>query len=427
LEKDLTPTDKVQELQRKLYLRAKSEPKYRFYALYDKVYRTDVLQKAWQKVRENHGSPGIDGQAVEDIEKEGVEEFLKVIQDELREEKYLPQPTKRVYIPKPDGRQRPLSIPTVKDRVVQMAIKIMIEPVFEADFEDNSYGYRPKRSAQGAVKEICKNLDKGMTEVVDADLEDCFGTIPHRELMDMIAGRISDGRILHLIKMFLKAGVMEQGETKRGDTGTPQGGVISPLLANIYLNQIDKGWKPLSKYGRLIRYADDMVILTRYNAEKLLEQLQRLTTRLKLRLNGKKTRIINAGKESFDFLGFSYKRTMNLQKTKRIVYNYPTQKAEKEIRRKVRGITKSVRPVKVEQVIKELNPVIRGWVNYYRTGNSSIKFNKLRVYVANRVRRFMSKRRNRSGYGYKRYPDEYLYGTLGLYGDYRLSWTNTLR
>ena len=420
-------TDKVRELQRKLYLKAKSQPNFRFYALYDRIYRMDVLREAWQRVRANRGTAGMDGQSIKDIEEEGVDEFLKGIQQELKSKEYRPQPARRGYIPKPDGRQRPLSIPTIKDRVVQMATKIIIEPIFEANFEDNSYGFRPKRSSQQAAREIRKFLNYGLTKVIDADLKDCFGSIPHQELLDMVARRIVDGKVLWLIKLFLKAGVMEQGQISKDETGTPQGGVISPLLANIYLDQMDRGWKPLNNYARLIRYADDLVIMTRYNAEKLFPKLQTLTANLKLRLNQKKTKIVDAGKESFDFLGFSFRKAPNRQKTKKVAYFWPSQKAEKAIREKVRKITNPKRPIKVEQVVAELNPVIRGWVNYFKIANSSKKFGKIRLYTANKVRKFMRRRRGKSGYGYKQYPEDYLYNKLGVYRDYRLSWANALR
>jgi len=427
LDYSLTTANKVQELQRKLYLKAKSQPDFRFYALYDKVYRKDVLVKAWQKVRANHGSPGIDGVTIKEIEEKGVGGFLKGIQEELGRKKYRPSPARRVYIPKPDGRQRPLSIPTIKDRVVQMALKLVIEPIFEADFEDNSYGYRPRKSAQQAALEVRKFLSWGLTKVIDADLEDCFGSIPHRHLVDIIARKIVDGKLLWLIKLFLKAGVMEQGQVKVDEKGTPQGGVISPLLANIYLDQIDKGWKPLNKFAHLIRYADDVLILTRYGTEKVFGRLQRLTASLKLRLNQKKTRIVDAEKESFDFLGYSFKRAPNRGKTKMATYFWPSQKAERSVKEKIRKITNPARPIKIEWIIKELNPVLRGWVNYFKIANSSKKFGKIRLYAAKKVRKFMRRRRGKSGYGYKEYPDDYLYNRLGLYRDYRLSWTKASR
>ena len=264
LKSNLTTTDTVQELQGKLYQKAKSQLSFRFYALYDKVYRTDVLSKAWERVKDNKGASGVDGQTFEDIEAMGIGKFLNGIQQELKAKIYRPQPARRVYIPKPDGTKRPLSIPTIKDRVVQSALKLIIEPIFEADFEDCSYGFRPKRSARQAALEVRKLLNFGYKEVVETDIEDCFSSIPHRELLDMLAKRVVDGKILWLIKLFLEAGIMDGLERWTDIKGTPQGGVISPLLANIYLNNIDKGWKPLNNSARLIRYADDLVIMTKW-------------------------------------------------------------------------------------------------------------------------------------------------------------------
>lgn len=418
-----TNYDSVQELQRKLYQKAKSEPKYRFYALYDKIYRMDVLEEAWKQVRRNKGAEGIDGVTIGDVEREGVENYLKGLQQELKDKTYRPQPARRVYIPKGDGTERPLAIPTIKDRVVEAAIKIIIEPIFEADFEDCSYGFRPKRSPQQAIAEVRKYLNYGYKQVVETDIEDCFGTIPHQELLDMVAERIVDGKVLWLIKLFLRAGVMEGKVVKKDDEGTPQGGVISPLLANIYLNQIDKGWKPVSRAARLIRYADDLIIMTRYKAEGYKIGLERMVNRIKLRLKERKTRTVDMNEGSFDFLGYTFMRVESKYKRKEITLYFPSAKAENSIRKRIREITDYRRPIKVGQVVKELTPVVRGWVNYYRLGNSSKKFGKIKQYTAQKVRKFMNRRKQKSGYGWKEYSDRFLYEGLRLYNDYRISWT----
>jgi group II intron reverse transcriptase/maturase len=415
--------DSVQELQRKLHLKAKSEVNFRFYALYDKVYRGDFLKAAWKRVKENKGAGGIDGIETEAVEKAGVEEFLKQIGEELRTQQYRPQALRRVYIPKADGSQRPLSIPTVKDRVVQTALKLVLEPIFEAGFEDNSYGFRNNRSTKQAAQEVVKYLNWGYTEVIETDIKDCFGTIPHKELLDAVARRVVDRRILGLIKMMLKAGAMEEGRVEKKDSGTPQGGVISPLLANIYLDALDKGWRPLNKAARLIRYADDIVVLSKYQAQGYKRRLEQIINGIKLELKAEKTRIINA-REGFDFLGFRFVRAKSRRTGKEASYCYPSQKSEGKIRERIRGITNYRRPVKVEEVVKELKPVIRGWVNYHRFSNASQKFGKIKWYIEQRVRKFMRRRRGESGYGYKEYPSEYLYRTLGLYNDYRVVWMN---
>ena len=423
LKSNLTTTDTVQELQRKLFQKAKSNVDFRFYALYDKVYRIDVLSEAWERVKSNKGASGVDGQSFEDIEQQGVGQFLEGIQQELKAKTYRPQPARRVYIPKPDGTKRPLSIPTIKDRVAQSALKLVIEPIFEAGFEDCSYGFRPNRSSQQAALEVRKLLNFGYKEVIETDIEDCFGSIPHRELLDMVAKRVVDGNILCLIKLFLKAGVMEGKDRWTDNKGTPQGGVISPLLANIYLNNIDKGWKPLNNSARLIRYADDLVIMTKYYSEEATVRLKEIVTRLKLRLKQNKTRLLNAEYESFDFLGFTFIKALKRgSKDKRTTYFYPSCKAENAIRRRVRQIVDYRRPVKAEQLVKELAPVLRGWVNYFRIANSSRKFGKINFYVTQRIRKFMRRRRHKMGHGYKQYPDAYLYQKLGLYNDYRVSW-----
>ena len=423
----LKTTDRVQELQRKLYLKAKSNANFRFYALYDKIYRTDVLIKAWERVKANKGASGVDGMTFEEIEGFGVDNFLKGIQEELKTKTYRPKPARRVYIPKPDGSKRPLSIPTIKDRIVQTALKMVIEPIFEADFEDVSFGFRPKRSGQKAAWEVRNLLNCGYTEVIETDIEDCFGSIPHKELLDMVAKRVVDGKILWLIKLFLKAGVMDGKDRWVDDKGTPQGGVISPLLANIYLNSLDKGWKPLNQRARLIRYADDLVIMTRYHQEQAMTKLKELIHNLKLHLKKSKTRIVNAKEEPFDFLGFTFIKARSKYRNKITTYFYPSNKAENTLRRRIRKIVDYRRPVKVEQIIRELTPVLRGWVNYFGIGNSSRKFGKINFYVTQRIRKFMRRKRHKAGYGYKEYPDRYLYQNLGLYNDYRLKWMKAYR
>jgi RNA-directed DNA polymerase len=424
---NLSTTNSVQELQRKLCLKAKSEPKFRFYALYDKLYRTDVLSLAYSKVKENNGAPGIDGVRFEDIGKEGEGEFLAGIGKQLKEGTYKPTSVRRVYIPKPNGEKRPLGIPTIKDRVVQMTLKLIIEPIFEAGFEDNSYGYRPDKSSQQAVLEIRKLLNSGYKEVTEVDIKDCFGSIPHSELLDMLATRIVDRKILHLIKMFLKSGVMEEGMIKPTDKGTPQGGVISPLLANIYLDKIDKGWKPYNKFSRLIRYADDMVLVTKYKAGGFIHKLRERTAALHLTINEEKTKVVDPEKESFDFLGFSYKKGKSKRTGNKTTYIWPTQKAEKNILRKVKEITDRKRTQDIGEIVKELNPVLRGWVNYYKIGNSSKKFGKVKDYTGKRVRKYMRKKRQKFGYGYREYPKTYLYQKLGLYNNYRVEWTKAFK
>jgi len=427
LKSNLTTTDTVQELQQKLLSKAKSNMGFRFYALYDKLYRKDVLRKAWGKVKANQGAEGMDGISLEDIEQEGVELFLQRIEKELKEKTYRPQPSKRVYIPKPDGKLRPLSIPTIKDRVVQSALRIVIEPIFEADFEDCSYGFRPNRSAQQAAGEVRKLLNFGYTQVVETDIEDCFGTIPHRELLDMIAKRIVDGKILWLAKLILKAGVvMEDNRIHKDNKGTPQGGAISPLLANIYLNNIDKGWKPITNTARLIRYADGLLILSKYKADGFKIKLEQMVNKLKLNLKSQKTRILNANQEGFDFLGFRFVRGISSKTHKLTTYYFPAQKAVNNIKQRIRQVADHRCPKKAETIARELTPILRGWVNYFRGANSAKTFYKVRYYMAQRMRKFICRRGQRSGYGYKRYPDKYLYGKLGLYNDYRVLWAKAL-
>ena len=426
----LTP-EKIRTLQRKLYTKAKREPGYRFYALYDKVYRADILRHAYNLVRSNKGAPGIDGVSFETIEAgEGVELFLERLTEEGKNRTYRPMPVRRVMIPKPDGSQRPLGIPTIRDRVVQMAVKLVIEPIFEADFCECSYGFRPKRSAHDAVDDVADALHKGYSLVIDADLSKYFDTIPHAKLMAVVAERIVDGRMLHLIKQWLKSPVVEKGKDgknhisggKSNKRGTPQGGVISPLLANLYLHLLDRIWERHNlerRYAaRLVRYADDMVVLSARDTDKPLSMLKHVLERLGLTLNEAKTNIVNAWDTSFDFLGFEIWMQRSMISGKAYPHVQPGKKAVVRIKAQTTDLTRrALTPMPLPMLIERLNQTLRGWTGYFHYRNSTQVLKMVKWHAEERLRTHMRKRHKikfRAG-GYERFPSRVLYERYGLF------------
>jgi len=429
----LTAPDSIRTLQRKLYAKAKQEPSFRFYALYDKITRPDILSHAYNLVRANKGAAGIDGITFEAIEakEEGVSALLAELKEALVSKTYEPSPVKRVMIPKDDGTERPLGIPTIRDRVAQMAAKLVIEPIFEADFCDTSYGFRPKKSAHDAIDDISDALHKGYTDVIDADLSKYFDTIPHDKLLTVVAERISDGAILHLIKQWLKAAVIEVGKDgkkrnvgggKGSTRGTPQGGVISPLLANLYLHLVDRTWKKLNltkRFGaRIVRYADDFVILCKWGTGPAFEKVKHLISRLGLTLNEKKTRIVNAYDESFAFLGFEFQMRKSRRSGKYYPHSQPSKKSVKKIKDRVTLMTgRHLTPKPLADVVGELNATLRGWVGYFHHRNCSEVLSKLQLHIEERLRTHLRKRYKvrKRYYGRIRFNKTALYGTYGLY------------
>ena len=429
----LTTPETIRTLQRKLYRKAKQEKAFRFHALYDKVYRADILSHAYRLVRANKGSAGIDGVTFEAIEaEEGVTAFLAELEEALRNKTYRPDPVKRVMIPKSDGSQRPLGILTIRDRVAQMAVKLVIEPIFEADFCDTSYGFRPKKSAHDAVDDVAYAMNTGYTEVIDADLSKYFDTIPHANLMAVVAERICDGELLRLIQMWLKAPVMEMdkdgtkrniGGGKGNRKGTPQGGVISPLLANLYLHILDRIWERRDLQQRLgariVRYADDIVILCRRKkSDKAMAVLRQVLERLELTLNETKTKIVNAYEGKFDFLGFSIWMGKGRKTRNHYPHVQPSKKALQKIKDRVTELTNRVRTVKpLEWVVKEVNATVRGWVGYFHYRNCSKVLGQIRDHVEQRLKTHLRKRhkvRDRKT-GYAKFPSRLLYERYNLY------------
>jgi len=418
----------VQKLQMALHGKAKGSPDFRFYALYDKMYRADVLAFAFDCCKANGGAAGVDGQTFKDIEEYGVKRWLDELTQELKSQTYRPQAVRRVYIPKPDGKQRPLGIPAVKDRVAQTAAVLVLEPIFEADLQPEQYAYRPDRSALDAVKQVHKLLNTGHREVVDADLSGYFDSIPHAELMKSVARRISDGAMLHLIKMWLETPVEETDErgrthrsTRNRDTGrgTPQGAPISPLLSNLYMRRFVLGWKTLGYEKRLratiVNYADDLVICCKAHAAEARAVMQDLMSRLKLTVNEAKTRVCRLPEEKFDFLGYTFGRCYSPETGRSYMGTVPGKKRVQRVCAAISAETGQNKTLRDEAaVVAKLNRIMVGWSNYFCLGPVSKAYRAVERHARRRLRQWLCAKHKLPWPSAKRYPDAALHDVLGL-------------
>jgi group II intron reverse transcriptase/maturase len=424
----LQTPQKVRKLQEALHAKAKESPEFRFYALYDKVYRADVLEFAYRRCRRAGGAPGGDGERFEEIEAYGVERWLGELTEELRKKTYRPQAVRRVWIPKPDGSQRPLGIPTVRDRVVQTAAVLVLEPIFEADLQPEQHAYRPGRSALEAVKAVHSLLNTGHTEVVDADLKGYFDEIPHTELMKSVARRVSDGRLLHLIKLWLQAPVEEIDDRGRKHRtapgmdrgrGCPQGAPISPLLANLYMRRFILGWKVLGHERRLgakvVNYADDLVICCRGTGEEALATLQVMMQQLKLTVNEAKTQLCRVPDESIDFLGYTIGRCYSPRTGRAYIGTRPSRKSVQRVCRQVSEMTcRRWLLLDAESRVVRINRLLRGWSNYFCLGPVSKAYRSVDWHARRRLRQWLRAKHKVQGEGSSRFPDAYLHEDLGL-------------
>lgn len=432
----LAPPTTVEKLQTALHAKAKEAPKYRFYALYDKVYRRDVLAHAYERCLANKGASGVDGQTFIDIEAYGREKWLGELSEDLRKKTYQPQAVRRVWIPKPDGNKRPLGVPTIRDRVVQMAAVLVLEPIFEADLQPEQHAYRSGKSALAAVQEAHALVNAGYTEVVDADLSGYFDSIPHQELLTSVSRRVSDGAMMHLIKMWLVAAVEEVDErghrqrtTRNKDEGrgTPQGAVISPLLANLYMRRFVLGWKTLGHERRLgaklVNYADDFVICCRGTGEQTLAAMRVMMAKLKLTVNETKTRLCRLPDEKFTFLGYTIGRCYSPKTGRAYVGTKPS---EKKIQKLVASLSNCTSRHSLwrdtEEMIGRLNQKLVGWSNYFCLGPVTKAYERVNRHVCQRLRRWLCRKHKRTGRGFRLYPDHVLHNEMGLV---RLRWRRT--
>ena len=422
----LQTPERIRTLQRKLYLKAKAEPDFRFYLLYDKVHRDDILRHAYALARLNKGAPGVDGVTFARIEAGGLERWLAGLREELRARTYRPQPVRRVMIPKPGGGERPLGIPTLRDRVVQTAAKLVLEPIFEADLEPTAYGYRPQRSAIDAVKEVHRLLCQGFTDIVDADLSSYFDTIPHDDLVKSVARRIVDRDVLRLIKLWLKApveatdrdGTRRLTGGKRSTCGVPQGGVVSPMLANRYMNRFLRHWRQRGRgeayQARVVNYADDFVILSRGHAAPALAWTRHVMTRLGLTVNEAKTCIRDARQERFDFLGYTFGPHRYRKDGHWYLGASPSRKSVQRLKTGIRGILRPGHQAPWPSVRDQLNATLRGWSSYFAYGTRLMAYRAADSYVYQAVRGFLVRRHKVPSRGTRRFPADKVFGEPGV-------------
>lgn len=424
--KEIPGAERLQTLQEKLYQKAKQEPGYRFYVLYDKTFIPYVLKEAWKQVKTNNSAPGVDGKTVEEVENYGVEKFLQELGEELHKQTYRPQPIKRIYRLKPNGKLRPIGIGCIKDRIAQTVCKLIIEPIFEADFEDNSYGFRPERTSEGAMKEIKENLKSGKTEIYDADLSSYFDTIPHNKLYIVLKQRIADPRMMKLIDKFLKAPIKDEDGLKGGKSnriGVPQGGVISPLLANIYMNLIDKAVNKatgiFSRNGiKIVRFADDFVLMANDLKGKAIEYLKSLIQQMDLTINEDKTKIVKATDEPFNFLGFTIRYDKDIHGRGGHYWNImPSKKAVNKIVEKIRETLHSTLHYSPDKLVSTLNGKLRGWLNYYDipgTSYPACSKRAIRYYLNTSLYRHYNRKSQRKSSMYGQHAFEILVNKFGL-------------